>query len=611
VVRTAVLAGLILAALSAAPAGAGEMLAARITATPANWQAAAATLPGNDLGALKQLNASLASRYPGIAASPVPVLLPLDPATLSAEAKPDVPDPTLAGFHASKFFLAGPAGYDATYFIDADTVPGVSGRYVKPVEVEITGAAFVYEIDAPSVGAEISEPKELDDFPRIRRILREAHVRYAFERFGVPYVVAIECFDGRPRAKRLSCRDADLIAIRFLHTLHVAGGTPVVPPPAAPRIDVTRPPALSPSFTYYPSGDLIPNTGYKQLPGRPDDHVYATIRFPLSDAPAFAKSQSFNPWGDCYRTGRNGRIGHKGAPYSCKRNGLPLVFDESAPVNFSYPWRDNFCETRDRRVGQCPGGVGHQGQDIRPSNCVLRNAEADRCEPYQHNVAAVRDGMIWRNAGQYAAYIVANAADAHIRARYMHMNPKRMDADGVFSGRIVRQGDVLGQVGTFDDYERGTSYHLHFDMQVMTRDGWVWVNPYMTLVASYEHLIGARGTELPKDEPAPPKPATPPAPVAAAPAPIEASKAVPEPRADPREAAESKAVDHKIAVRAVTEHKIVASTQHAARRHAAARHKVDDEPRPARKKALLRHAAKKGQLSQGDTTEATATRTSY
>jgi hypothetical protein len=33
-------------------------------------------------------------------------------------------------------------------------------------------------------------------------------------------------------------------------------------------------------------------------------------------------------------------------------------------------------------------------------------------------------------------------------------------------------------------------------MQVPTRLGWVFVNPYMTLVLAYERLIGARGTEI-------------------------------------------------------------------------------------------------------------------
>ena len=33
-------------------------------------------------------------------------------------------------------------------------------------------------------------------------------------------------------------------------------------------------------------------------------------------------------------------------------------------------------------------------------------------------------------------------------------------------------------------------------MQVPTKYGWVFVNPYMTLVAAYERLIGGRGTEI-------------------------------------------------------------------------------------------------------------------
>jgi hypothetical protein len=40
-------------------------------------------------------------------------------------------------------------------------------------------------------------------------------------------------------------------------------------------------------------------------------------------------------------------------------------------------------------------------------------------------------------------------------------------------------------------------------MQVPTKAGWVFVNPYMTLVAAYERLIGARGTEIKDSDPAP------------------------------------------------------------------------------------------------------------
>ena len=33
-------------------------------------------------------------------------------------------------------------------------------------------------------------------------------------------------------------------------------------------------------------------------------------------------------------------------------------------------------------------------------------------------------------------------------------------------------------------------------IQVPTREGWVFVSPYMTLVSAYERLLGERGTEL-------------------------------------------------------------------------------------------------------------------
>ena len=56
-----------------------------------------------------------------------------------------------------------------------------------------------------------------------------------------------------------------------------------------------------------------------------------------------------------------------------------------------------------------------------------------------------------------------------------------MDEDNLLSGRFVREGEAIGQVSNYFRKEAGTSYHLHFDLQVPTRDGWVFVNPYMTL----------------------------------------------------------------------------------------------------------------------------------
>ncbi len=121
-------------------------------------------------------------------------------------------------------------------------------------------------------------------------------------------------------------------------------------------------------------------------------------------------------WGNCEATGRLG-AGMRGRTeaYRCRVNGQPLISDESAPDNYSYPWRDNFCEHRFFYVGQCPGGLGHQGQDIRPASCKQRMQGANRCEPYLHHVVAVRDGAVLRAPGQEALYVVVNAPNERIQ----------------------------------------------------------------------------------------------------------------------------------------------------------------------------------------------------
>ncbi len=471
-------------ALLCAGSAAAEMKVPRTAVAQVDWQMAAASLSAP--ATLDSLNAAAAARFPGVAASAVPVLLPFDK---------DV----LAGFQPTGFFQAGPAGYDAAFALRTAEVKDLSDiGYREPVYVLMSGLRFTYELDGPALPA--GEPvKELDGlFPGIRRTLHEFYVRYSFTRYGVSYVAAIYCRDIRPRAKILSCKQADRVAQRFLRALQLAGGSPAAPGPAAEPAPIARPEKASPDFSYFSPGFLIPGTGRKpDLPGRADTTVYARLRFPLKDAPAFANSQSFNNWGDCDFTGRSPRrLGRKGMAYSCKVNGRTLVFDEAAGANYSYPWRDNFCEHRNFFVGQCPGGEGHQGQDLRPSDCAQINQGADRCEPYRHTVVAAHDGMILRALKQEAVYLFMNTADTHVRVRYMHMNPKTLDADGIVSGLRVRAGDRLGLAGNYNEYANGTTYHLHFDMQVPTRIGWVFVNPYMSLVAAYEQLIGARGTEI-------------------------------------------------------------------------------------------------------------------
>jgi hypothetical protein len=510
-----------------------EMKSPRIARTRVDWDAMAAELNTievlNPTGIgetperapasaelLARLNRATGERFANIAASPVPVLLPFDaPAFLRdrAAAAPEAASATanapsyLSGFSGVPFFYPGPGGYDAVVVARASEMRELGLGYSEPIYIHIGGSAVVYELDEPAgmIGWPVNG---LDEIPGIRRTFLESNVRYTFVRYGVPYVVAIECFDGGARFRKISCREADKVAVRFLKSLHVVGGAPQPELDMVASNTIDRPAGESTVFTYHSPGDIIPGTGFKGKGGVADYTVYSKIRFPIADAPAFANSQSFMNWGNCEATGRYGAgtLGGVSA-YRCRVNGQQtLIWDESADANYSYPWRDNFCETRYFYVGQCPGGLGHQGQDIRPANCRQRMPGANRCEPYLHDVVAVRDGAVLRAPGQESIYIVANAPNERIRFRYLHMLPKQFDANGFVSGRFVREGEVIGKVGNYYKRERGTTYHLHFDVQVPTKYGWVFVNPYMTLVAAYERLIRGRGQEIrPEIKPAPPK----------------------------------------------------------------------------------------------------------
>jgi len=506
VLRRALFASLGLIAAHAATAQ--DMAAPQVAFADVDWTQAAADAGGSDVAAaLAPLNTAAEIRFPGITRSSVPVLLPLDVAGLRREL---AANPTLvlppeaadrfvqAGFTATRFFQAGPAGYDAGFSIRTSDVKELSDiDYADPVYVLLSGFRFTYRLGGPPL-PEAAPVKELEGkFPGIRRTMHEYYLRTTFNRYGVTYVAAIFCRDVRPRHKVLSCNQAARIADRFMTALQLSGGSPEAAPPASPAVP-RRPDKIDAAFTYHPPGSLIPRTGLKpEIGGDSDFTVYARLRFPMKDAPAFANSQSFNNWGDCAFTGRSPhRVSAKGASYECKVNSRPLVFDEGGGRNYQYPWRDNFCEHRHFPVGQCPGGEGHQGQDIRPSFCTKFNDGADRCEAYQQDVVAAHDGMVLRARKQEAVFLFINSPAAHVRVRYIHMSPKQLDDDGVVSGRKLGEGDKIGKVGNFNDYEHGTTYHLHFDMQVPTELGYVFVNPYMTLVSAYERLIGARGTEI-------------------------------------------------------------------------------------------------------------------
>ncbi len=421
--------------------------------------------------ALVQLNAITSPIFAGIGRSPVPVLLPFDTASYLKARESDAPDSLpvsryQAGFRPADLFHAGLAGYDAQFSLEPGTGDGMPSRtFVEPVEVQITGSILTYDLADPQGGKGEPVKALAAEFPDMRRFIREGYVRYAFTRFGVPYVVSIQCLDFTPRARRLACREAYPVAERFLRALRIVGGQP-----SRPRRDISsgvaeRPAEFSPDFIYRPSGDIIARSRSSKRGGHVDWTAYSQIRFPIEEAPAFVRSQSFT---------RRGK---------------------SSQPSTGYLWRDNFCEARSFNVGQCPSGYGHQGEDIRPGACPLHSEVKQSCDPKQQGVVAVRDGVLIRSPKQQAATLQINTRNEHIRFRYMHMNPSSMDADGILNGRAVTEGEKIGVVSNYLDFPNGTSLHLHFDVQVFTRDGWIWVNPYATLISAYERLIRGRGRE--------------------------------------------------------------------------------------------------------------------
>jgi Peptidase family M23 len=510
--RAPCLAGLALAA-GITVAAAQDMKAPRISHAQVDWDAVTAELQTTDAfrGAVDDgdgaaippvadplgvLNRAVAARFPNIAASAVPVLLPFDTDAFLRD-RENHPGPAdaapnyLSGFESVPFFQAGPGGYDAVVTARAADLKDLGIGFSDRIFVHISGAGVVYELDEPKRMTVWPVSPEIEaEFPGAKRVFLENYARYSFVRHGVTYVVAIECFDGPSRYRKIACKDADKVAIRVLKSLKLIGGLPQEAPEAPAAKTIDRPAAVSTVFTYYPPGEFM-RSGAKAKIGVVDYTVYARIRFPMADAPAFANTQ--------------------------------FARSEGSPQNYLYPWHDNFCEPRAFFVGQCGSGLGHQGQDIRPAYCRQRGPGA-RCEPYQHDVVAARDGIVMRAAGQQAIYVVANAPNERIRVRYLHMSPKQLDADGMVNGRVVKEGEVIGKVGNYWYRAGATTYHLHFDLQVPTKYGWVFVSPYMTLVAAYERLISGRGLELREDTPVPPAPpvtATPspeiPVPVAAKP----------------------------------------------------------------------------------------------
>lgn len=212
------------------------------------------------------------------------------------------------------------------------------------------------------------------------------------------------------------------------------------------------------TFSYAPPGQLVAGSGK----GRVDMNVYAPgMRFPIENGPAFANSQVW------------GHGGNEGTGGQCDAE------------NFSYPWHDNYCETRDWDMPLCPGGVGHQGQDIRAASCKAG----------VHPTVAVADGTI-TSIGSYSVYLTT--ADG-TRFDYLHMQDVV-----VKEGQKVKRGDPMGKVSNKFGGS-ATTVHLHFNIrQNVAGVGSVYVPGYLSLVKSYETLLGLDAPDAAAPDAAPP-----------------------------------------------------------------------------------------------------------
>lgn len=209
--------------------------------------------------------------------------------------------------------------------------------------------------------------------------------------------------------------------------------------------------AAGQQFTFAPPGELEPQSG-KGV--RTDQVYFPDLRFPLEAGPAFLNSQVYRPGG-----------GHASAPGN-----------QCAQVNYSYPWHDNFCETRGWDMPICPAGRGHQGQDIRPATC----------QKNLHWAVAVEDGII-AHIGTYSVTLQTKQGTLF---RYLHMNMKDL---AVKRGDAVKRGTRIGKVSN-DFGGTPTTIHLHFEAKdsVQWPDGHVattFVPPYTSLVAAYKRLL--------------------------------------------------------------------------------------------------------------------------
>ena len=229
-------------------------------------------------------------------------------------------------------------------------------------------------------------------------------------------------------------------------------------------------------FGFYAPGNLLPRTGSGTQRGGIEDWTrYAPdMIFPVKEsAPSYLNSQIYNPGGGRY-VGLNSN-------------------NQCAPENYSYPWRDNFCEGRsgtNRESLNCPSRAIHQGVDIRGGSGGAQGSACYRMawggQKGLVPVVAAEAGRIEYSRLPYK-YVVMLITDEGRIFRYLHLEQESLKMN---PGQRVAAGETIGYLSNYFGRTR-TTHHLHFEIsENVAGRGFTQVSPYMSLVRAYERDQG-------------------------------------------------------------------------------------------------------------------------
>jgi hypothetical protein len=464
---------------------------------------------------LAHLNGFVAAMYPGVDTVPIPVLAPFGTGPYLAElvrvgeSRPQAAESFLSSVIAKMHFIAKTTGYDAILTVNADWLSRHNIADVDLVQVHLGGAGILYESDeggrrgGRERRGELVKDKGLQAlYPDLRRHVGADDVTYNFFKYRVPYFASIPCQGkGPPLPRIVRCAQVEPVLQGVLRDLQVIGGAPIALKRRT-QVGQPRPTAMSPTFRFFAPGNLMPGTSQANKGGVTQRilHGPADLVFPIKEPDTFANSQLFMHGGDCH--GR--KIPLADGRYKCRQNPQKILQPrEGHPENYAPPWRDNYCEVRgepDRQPKDCPAPVGgHEGQDIRPRECV---DSSGRCKIDLFDVVAVTTGDAWWTPVNHLRLIARDGTDLYYM--YLHMSPDALSRAGMRRGEPVPvvPGKKVGEVGNWLKTEpAATTAHLHFEIRKqreMCGSYGCTVSPYWTLIRAYERLINAQGTEVTK-----------------------------------------------------------------------------------------------------------------